>query len=625
MLKFKDAITLALTKISSQKIWHGFFLSTEIILLTGVLLASSFLQGFKTSLHDFNNQGLNGKFIVTARNVRVNPDLKNDQTVWDLAESLYDQHTKEHANLAAQLNLPYDPASEEKPTEYLNGERIFKEYTKYAGLAIDEKMQGYHQAGLAELLQILNNYPYQKVYSESTIGTNGNLSILQEGHENLQDLKDPTSNSENPIFYGLHVLESAVYQYYLFDSADLKLEQNTIPVTMSLTTLEQYFDYTPLSDQASSEAKLARFREIYQRSQDLTITTCYRNEASKALIFQAQQIQNEIARHANEKDYNKPSLIYNLPSEPCDPVTVAEDTRSNDEIQQAQLQIAYQTALGEYEEPVQKIVNFKVIGIIPDIRQTTHSTDILAMIQSLGGINLATPLISRDYYEAHLTELSQIFHPPSTTDYLGTSESFLIEFKDANTATRFINEQSCTLKGSINNGCATEDKPFYLTADNNHSLIINNIIETLTSIIMIAILMIFVLTIILMTVSIMRSISSDRKEIAIFKATGFQRTQIITIYLTYTCLITSFIILVSIILTLILGLILNPWLSSLLTTFLQASFFNLDNTIRAQLFEPQLANCLLTSLALLLVSLTAALLPTILKTKQSIIAGLKYE
>ena len=98
MLKFKDAITLALTKISSQKIWHGFFLSTEIILLTGVLLASSFLQGFKTSLHDFNNQGLNGKFIVTARNVRVNPDLKNDQTVWDLAESLYDQHTKEHAN-----------------------------------------------------------------------------------------------------------------------------------------------------------------------------------------------------------------------------------------------------------------------------------------------------------------------------------------------------------------------------------------------------------------------------------------------------------------------------------------------------------------------------------------------
>ena len=82
-----------------------------------------------------------------------------------------------------------------------------------------------------------------------------------------------------------------------------------------------------------------------------------------------------------------------------------------------------------------------------------------------------------------------------------------------------------------------------------------------------------------------RSIASDRKEIAIFRAIGFRRSHILQVYLAYALLLTAIIIAGALIIAFLLGSLLNPWLSSWLTDFLRATFLT-TAPLSAQLFAP---------------------------------------
>ncbi len=60
MLKLRDAATLAWTKLLSRKFWTSLFLLLEVVLLAGVLIFASCIQGFEESLEKFNSDGLMG-------------------------------------------------------------------------------------------------------------------------------------------------------------------------------------------------------------------------------------------------------------------------------------------------------------------------------------------------------------------------------------------------------------------------------------------------------------------------------------------------------------------------------------------------------------------------------------
>lgn len=618
MLSFRDAFTLAWAKFLDRKLWNSLFLMLEIILFTIVLTFNACATGFEQSLQSFNNEGINGKFLVTASNIRANPNLIDDPATWDLAESLYLQHTNEHAALAEQIGLNYSKDSEPAPTEYIDGQRIFNAYTKYAQMAIDLRMQDYLKADLTDLEKILEKYDPQKIYQINTIGANGTLALLRNNTENLADYQ-----SNDPLIYGVHITDDELYDYYLFDN-DAPTDSKAIPITLSLEQAEQYLQLDPLSNNASSEEKLARFQEVRQKSDHLIIETCYRNEASKQLLFEAQRINDEIRRNQNSDYYVEPNLIYALPQTTCGAITIQKDTRSETEKQQAELLLDYQKALGEYEEPVQKIIKFQIVGLIPTTSTPNTSKDILEMIESLGNIKLATPLLSRDYYHQHQTEIESIFQTPNNSlDYYGINQQYIIEFADADQARTFIEQESCELHGTINNGCATTDKLFYLSADNNNSLVIDDISHIISTIILIMLLIVLAITILLMLISVLRSISNDSREIAIFRALGFRRTQVMSIYLAYAILIVLIIIGSSILLSFILGLCLNPLLSDWTTSFLQASFFTINNSIKAQIFTPNLFTYTVFSISILLTSSLAAFIPTVFKTRQSIVKGLR--
>lgn len=239
-------------------------------------------------------------------------------------------------------------------------------------------------------------------------------------------------------------------------------------------------------------------------------------------------------------------------------------------------------------------MKFQIVGLVPVSSRPNQSNNILDMIQSLGGVSIATPIVSQSYYDSHVDEISRVYNgPDASINYLGLDTQYIVEFNDAETARNFIENESCEMKGALNYGCATEEHRFLLSSNNNNSLI--------------------------------SSITSDRKEIAIFRAIGFQRKHILQVYLMYTLILAMTIVGGGVILSLVVGWASNLWLSGVLTDFLRATFSTLDSSIVANLFIPHVAEYFYFGGAVIIVSLLSALLPALIKSRQNIIDGLKFE
>ena len=623
MLTLRDTFTLAWTKLRSRKLWTSLFLVLEILLFAAVLVFTAGVRGFTESLEAFNSQGLNGKYLVTAANVRSNPDLETDPDVMDLAEQLYQAALTEHQALAEQLGLPYSPDSEIAPTEYIVGQRALVVYSPYAQQAINQRMSDYLLADQTDLEAALQGYDYTAIYLQQQLNADGSVVNLQNGQEDLSRYSSSSGNQPVQTFSGLYVLDDDLYADYLF--TDLELDPDAIPVVLSVSDAEALLGLGSLSANASSTEKLQHFTELRTAAAGQIVEACYRNSASQEQIYTALQILDQIDRYQDEPGFTPPSLIYALPTTPCGPVTIQSDTRTAAELEQADRQRAYQTALGTYTAPAQQLLRFQIVGLIPTDAQSASANDLLGTIQSLGGVSIVTPLISTSYYDAHAADLAAVYTEPDLSlSYLGLDRQYLIEFPSADAARRFIDEQSCQPRGDLSQGCATPDHLFLLTSDNNHSLVISDLSQTFTTAIIIAVAAVLIITVVLVALTVVRSIASDRKEIAIFRAIGFRRSHILQVYLAYALLLTAIIIVGALLVAFLLGGLLDPWLSSWLTDFLRATFLT-TAPLSAQLFAPDPLLCLLLCAPMLLVPLIVTLPAIVLKTRESIISGLKYE
>lgn len=624
MLKLRDVFVLAWTKLLSRKFWTGLFLIMEIILLAGVLIFASATRGFEQSLARFNSEGLNGKYLVTASNVRTNPDLEKDAAVMDLAEELYAKGIAEHEVIARRLGINYSAETEVRPTEYVDGKRELIMYSPYAQQAIDIKMQDYLVADKSDLEAILQGYDYKRIFTQQLFAADGSVINLEDGVENLKRYTYSIDNMKAQVFNGLYVLDEVLYRDYIFE--DLELDTTAIPVVISVEQAETILGIDSIGGSASSEEKISHFEKLKEQARGLIVEACYRNNTSQEMIFIAQQILDEIERNKNKPYYNEPNLIYDLPSVPCGATTVRKDMRTEEEKRQSDLQIEYQKALGNYEEPVEKLLKFQIIGLVPISNKMNQSNDIMGMIESLGGVSIATPLVSQKYYDEHKTEFTEIFKEPDISmDYLGMSTEYIVEFNDAETARRFIDEQSCQMKGSLNYGCATEEHLFLLSADNNNSLVIEDISQTFVWILAVMVFVVLVVTMIFMVLMVIRSITNDRKEIAIFRAIGFRRLHILQIYLVYALILASMIVCGAIALSLVVGYGLNHVVSNEATSFFRATFLTLDPEIKADIFLPSILNYVVLCGMVIVASLASTWLPTLIKTRQNIIDGLKFE
>ena len=263
MLTLRDTFTLAWTKLRSRKLWTSLFLTLEILLFAAVLIFTAGVRGFTESLEAFNSQGLNGKYLVTAANVRSNPDLETDPDVMDLAEQLYQTALTEHQALAEQLGLSYSPDSEIAPTEYIDGQRALVVYSPYAQQAVNQQMSDYLLADQADLEAALQGYDYTAIYLQQQLNADGSVVNPQNGQEDLSRYSSSSGNQPVQTFSGLYVLDDALYADYLF--TDLELDPDAIPVVLSVSDAEALLGLGSLSANASSAEKLQHFTALRRK------------------------------------------------------------------------------------------------------------------------------------------------------------------------------------------------------------------------------------------------------------------------------------------------------------------------------------------------------------------------
>ncbi|MDR3297959.1 MAG: FtsX-like permease family protein [Candidatus Nomurabacteria bacterium] len=582
MIKITDMVTLASTKLRTHRIWTIVFVVVEVLLVTTILTSVAVMRGVEKSLADFGSEGVNGRYMVEAINWRHGSGLENDRKVWDRAEELYEKYTAEHAAMARELGVDYFKDSEEVPTEYIDGERFFNSWTKYGRMALDEaRNEAVPASGLPELEKLAEGYDVKQIFEISVKPASGSVRYLENGKEDLAKLARPNSSEQESLFGGVTVLADELMEYYLFP--EYQYDDRNIPILMSYESMEKYLELEALPGDAGDEEKLERSRYLEDAARGRVISTCYRNNASRQGVFNAVAIMDEISRNKDNEGYVEPELVYDLPEMPCGAVGVAKDGRSEEQKKQAGLMEEYQKRIGEYEAPEQRIVKFEVIGLVHEVDRGVDlsSQNLWDILRSMTGAAIPSPAIPLSYYAENQEMIDGIFHT-DYEDFLGFNEYYAVEFYDAGVAREFLAKESCVV--DQNEGCATEEKPFLLAAWGNNSIAIDQIVSIGLRIIMCAIAVLVVFTMVSMGKTVARAIADDRREMAIFRAIGFERSSIMAIYLVYAILIGLIVVILAVVLTVIVGAGANVFFSERVTVFLQASFLTIDPTIRATVF-----------------------------------------
>ena len=602
MLKISDAACLAKSKIRAHKIWFTIVILVEALLLAAVFLLLGISNAVSADLKEYSASSLSGRYLVRATSPRFgnNSSLLNNTEVWDLADKLYKEAIAEKTTLAKQLGVSYDAGAEEKPTEYIEDERTFNTWSEYAQMAISEYINSLNLGSdRTAIAQQLNGYVYKSVYAWHNLIADGSIVMLDGDKENFVDYKTSNSTEDGSTLDGFQVLDESLYADFMGEEIDTASE--TIPIVISLKTAQKYLD-TEDDD----------YLDIYAKIIGTEYTACYRNNASRQLIFDIEQSQ------ANA-DFG---IVYDNPANACGEVVIKSDQRSEEEKLAAEKEKAFAQALGEYEEAYQEKVTFRVVGVIPTNTDLNSSTDLFGLIKDLGKINIGTPIIPRAYYETNKQRLARYFLDYSELDDLyGVASGFLIEFNDAATAARFVEEQTCE---NPEKGCLEQARPFSLSFSNK-SLLLADISAIAQTLILILASIAVALAVMTTIVIILRSIHAEKKEIAIYKAIGFRRGHLVQIYATQTMIITATTILLAVVLALAIGIIANLALSADLTEELSEIFSIYHRTIATQLFTFDVLPSLGVIGLFLAATTLAGATTTALSANDNIVAGLRYE
>jgi hypothetical protein len=306
-----------------------------------------------------------------------------------------------------------------------------------------------------------------------------------------------------------------------------------------------------LSSNASSKQRYDRIQQLYKQTTGggLTITTCYRNSISQSQIDQAISQAAEIAKNVNNKDYQKPELIYGLPStNSCAQAPIIRDTRTDAEKKTQVAQDQFNSDFGQVVMPMQQKITFQVIGLSPSESNNNNTTfsSLLAGIVGSSLTNGANVIPNSLLDQVPNAAAIKSILLPTTGSPLGTARpDYYVEFSNATDARSFIADKSCTTRSD--GTCASPGRLFQLIASGNSSIALQDLQQKITSVLAIATLAVVTLAIIIMTTMVGRTVADGRRETAVFRALGAKRGDIGLVYTIYTLCLTLIIATISLV------------------------------------------------------------------------------
>ena len=647
MIKLGDTTLLAFTKLRTRKIRT---IMTIILasLLFGVLVAASLVMtGAFRSIDAFRKDGLTSRYIVGVAAAPGDPmalhKLLRDPELIKEAKARYTALVEKKTSEAKRLGLSYNQASDQPPyTQATNGDEMLS-INDPNGIVRDllaEKFSGQPAFDDAKLHAVADKYHATAFFeSESYMVKRGStLSVLPSDGEKFYDQSDDTAinaNYQAPILDSSQVMSPLVITkpFILPNNGGWKPSDDVIPIILPQNTIEQLLGLEKLPNNASASDKLTRLKEVRDKAVSLSFQACYRNSASLALIQQVVQQQKDTAAHASDKDYQRPALTYSLPdSKACQEPSVKSDTRTATEKKTDDNQTTFDQEFGKDTTPVSYFVSFKVVGVSPAEQSTQNQqgsagrniSDIVNNLLATSGIGQTIP---QSLYNQipNKSKYSDIF-TYTPTYFFGSNEDNkqrYVEFASASDATKFIDEQSCATQ--YDNTCKPLGRLYQASLSFSNSAALDDIRAKATTWFNYALIGVIILAALVMWITIGRTIADGRRETAVFRAIGFKRIDIATVYVLYTILLSILVAICAVGIGFIGAVVINQKFGPTLTAQAQYGFGGLDLSKSVDLIGIDMRQIGLLLLACLITGLVSMVIPLLRNVHRSPIRDMREE
>ncbi len=562
MIRITDSLLLATTKLKSRRTRLAITVVVAGLLFVGMTFISLVFNGMMDSIDRFSSDGLSKRYITKIENAGMPDAIKITSDPGFIAQAKQADKDWIAAKTAEakKLGIEYDAKSEQLSVKEGNNDQdgkpmasvtaqtaaIFRakriEMAKGFYQSIDQTAKSYNVKARYNLTNLtVPGLPMQESSNPTTT-----INIIKDGKE-AQSSKNSVNNSVNNMAKGLanfsrnvSTAESGLLSTFLLPNQTLDVgSDGSVAVIAPFSAAEEALGYAPLPANSSAASRLDRVKQVRANAAGLKFQVCVRNAASTSRQDEAEQQAAAIAQGKTTKDYVMPELVYAKSDKPCEDVKVTRDVRSAEAKKLADKQDAFDAKFGKLA-PTQRLVSFRIVGIVPDPPELGGAT-VKSIVTSLLTSNLGSgwfvPLESAGSLPEYKTTFEDI---GKVVDF---SSNVLLEFNSPAEAKKFTDEKSCKLDfsspptGDVTSYCQKKGTPFMLSSFGSNSLAIDEAKTIFANVFQKAGLVVSAISIIIMMGTIGKVIADSRRETAVFRAIGAKRLDIAQIYLLYAVML----------------------------------------------------------------------------------------
>lgn len=653
MIRPSYAMKLAKTKLHSKR---GMLVASIVVasLLFAALIAMVIVfTGAEKSATAFIKKAGNDRYLV-----KVSPHIPYDKVDFKQPLSLEDVRTIKAAekqyyealkDTYKSLGIEYSkeqeipalkPAayfSESMPEEQrvminwdspviesLRGQR-FDTYIKTADNKIDDLQRigaqydasGYFLVGKASMISPLPN-----------------LRLIQNNKEDFSASEQKGGSSVQGVY--THAVYNGSYQFtdqhilsrYLTitDSTGLK----GIPVVISAQEAVSLFGEKVGIGKEPDDAtdKRAWLEDIQKKLSGTTYQACYRNSAEQAMLDKIQRDYAEAKGNEGNKNYQKPSLIYDYPKEACGAIVLKEDTRTAIEKRADTKAEETEKKLGTYSAPTHKMLTFQIVGVKYAEPYTDYTKGIDEYIKNLlvsqdNAMAVDIPIQMYDSLpdavkvgDIQKEYSARVLRYGMVDDDLATR---VLEFPSVEKARAFLNAETCP-DSEMN--C---NRRFLASPYGSNYLILDEISNLFNRIASIAFPAALGLAAAIIWFTISRIMAENRKETAIYRAMGAKRRDVTGIYLVYVLLVALQVAVASAVLGIATAFAVDYFYGKALTDTAVAVFGIVDNAPTFSLFNLESPLLLVIVGLIFAICMIASIQPLIRNVRRSPIRDMRED
>lgn len=649
MIKLTDVVLLAYTKLRARKIRTLVTVLLASILFGVLITASLATNGLLRGVDSFRKEGLTSRYIVNVTNAPANSDefyktIRNPKLIAE-AKKRYEVLVVQKTAEAKRLGLEYSHINDRPPySQSADGvtQLSINDPNGIARLLLKEKYSATPAFDDTKLSQLAKQYGAIKTFTEESYGIKKDSALvpLTDGKESFYDTSDETEVNANYVNPPVNSSSIAIAPPETTDgiilpsNAGWKPDGSSLPIILPQNVIEQLLKLEKLPANASAEDKFERLKNIRDNIANLSFKMCYRNSVSQSLIQQTLQQKKEIAAGQNSKDYQKPSLLYELPDPTaCENVSVSNDKRTTEEKKQAANQELFDAKFGKETTAISKLITFKVVGMSPGSSEVLNpeqeqqhekartANDMLAEILRTEGIGQVIPRTLYDQLPNKADYADLLTYDPLYLMGNEDNKRRFVEFANASDAQRFIDEQSCTVQ--YDNSCKPIDHPYQAGLAFSNSAALDDVQTMLKQWSVYIMVAVMALAALIMWIAIGRTIVDGRHETAVFRAIGFKRIDIMLVYLLYAIIVSVLVAIFAAVVGFTGAYLLDGQLASQLTAQAQYGFGAINSNNKIQLIGVDTRQIVLILSACVLTGLFSVIPPLIRNVRRSPIRDMR--